>query len=376
METAGTPNETTRQPYALADYDLVVVGAGPAGIMAAREAAQAGLRTLLVESSSLPRRKSCGGMLNEYAQRFLEGVAPLPHGMVLDPAWVNFCYYDWDREIKKPCSLRFANVDRAMFDEWLLGLLPESVDVWERASFIGCSEGADGVDVRVRKAKGEALVHARWVIGADGARSAVRRTHPAWPQTQCYTTVQEYVTIEPGAIEPYFDCIYSRHIDPAYGYGYIVPKGEVAIIGSVFFPKTKGVTAMHEKAIAAWRERYRFGDAVRREGGSAIQVRSASDIIAGQGRVLMAGEAAGIMSPSSGEGISFALNSGKLAGQAIIRASREKTEAVVLYDESLGPIRKNIARRLFFFPIMNSNWGKYLGGCMPTPLISKVTEWL
>ena len=64
METTGTPNETTRQPYALADYDLVAVGAGPAGIMAAREAAQAGLHTLLVESSSLPRRKSCGGMLN------------------------------------------------------------------------------------------------------------------------------------------------------------------------------------------------------------------------------------------------------------------------------------------------------------------------
>ena len=80
METAGTPNETTRQPYASTDYDLVVVGAGPAGIMAAREAAQAGLRTLLVESSSLPRRKSCGGMLNEYAQRFLEGVEHHPMG--------------------------------------------------------------------------------------------------------------------------------------------------------------------------------------------------------------------------------------------------------------------------------------------------------
>ena len=376
METAGTPNETTRQPYALADYDLVVVGAGPAGIMAARKAAQAGLRTLLVESSSLPRRKSCGGMLNEYAQRFLEGVAPLPHEIVLDPAWVNFRYYDWDRKIKKPCSLRFSNVDRAMFDEWLLGLLPDRVDVWDKSTFASCTDEECGVDVQLRRDGREAHVHARWVIGADGARSAVRRSHPAWPQTQSYTTVQEYVEIEPGSVEPYFDCIYSRHIDPAYGYGYIVPKGDVAIVGSVFFPKTKGVTAMHEKALATWGQRYPLGPARRREGGSAIQVKDANDIIAGQGRVLMAGEAAGIMSPSSGEGISFALNSGKLAGQAVVRASREKTEAVALYDESLGPIRKNIARRLFFFPIMNSNWGKYLGGCMPTPLISKVTEWL
>lgn len=376
VETAGTPNETTRQPYASTDYDLVVVGAGPAGITAAREATQAGLRTLLVESSSLPRRKSCGGMLNEYAQRFLEGVAPLPHGMVLDPAWVNFRYYDWDRKIKKPCSLRFANVDRAIFDEWLLNLLPDRVDVWDKSTFVSCADEGCGVDVQLRRDGREAHVHARWVIGADGARSAVRRSHPAWPQTQSYTTVQEYVEIEPGSVEPYFDCIYSRHIDPAYGYGYIVPKGDVAIVGSVFFPKTKGVTAMHEKALATWGQRYPLGAARRREGGSAIQVKDANDIIAGQGRVLMAGEAAGIMSPSSGEGISFALNSGKLAGQAVVRAAREKTEAVALYDESLKPIRKNIARRLFFFPVMNSNWGKWLGGCMPTPLISKVTEWL
>ena len=61
---------------------------------------------------------------------------------------------------------------------------------------------------------------------------------------------------------------------------------------------------------------------------------------------------------------------------AVVRAAREEADAASLYDESLKPIRKNIRRRLFFFPIMNSGWGKYLGGCMPTPLISKVTEWL
>ncbi len=364
-------------PHAIsAEFDLVVVGAGPAGIAAARQARDAGLSVLLMESTSLPRRKSCGGMLNEYAQRFLEQVAPLPHDLILDPAWVHFRYYDWDRKIKKPCSLRFANVDRARFDEWLLNLLPDTVEVWDRCSFQSCTEEGGGVTVRAHRAGAACEVRCRWLIGTDGARSAVRRSHGAWRQTHCYKTVQEYCSIEPGSIEPFFECIYSRHIDEAYGYGYIVPKGEVAIVGSVFFPNTKGIPAMHEKALATWKQRYPLGQTVRREGGVAIQVNTAADIVAGQGRVLLAGEAAGIMSPSSGEGISFALNSGKLAGQAISQAASGSVEAIEAYESSLAPIRKNIARRLRFFPVMNSSWGKWLGGCMPTWLVSKVTEGL
>ena len=104
--------------------DVLVVGAGPAGIMAAREAALAGASVILLETAALPRHKSCGGMLNEYAQRTLGRIAELPRDVIRDPEWVHFRYYDWDRRIKKPCSLRFCNVDRQRFDAWLLGLLP------------------------------------------------------------------------------------------------------------------------------------------------------------------------------------------------------------------------------------------------------------
>ena len=113
----------------------------------------------------------------------------------------------------------------------------------------------------------------------------------------------------------------------------------------------------------------------------AIQVRSASGIrfVAGQGRVLMAGEAAGLMSPSSGEGISFALNSGTLAGQAVACAftaagHARASLAIDAYEQTLAPLRKNIAFRLRFFPVMNSSWGKWLGGCMPTALVSKIMK--
>lgn len=360
-------------------YDVVVVGSGPAGVAAARAAAATSASVLLVESARLPRRKSCGGMLNEYAQRFLSGIRALPDRLVLNPAWVNFRFYDWDRKIKKPCSLRFQNVDRALFDEWMLEQLPSNATVWDRTSFDSLRQTEDEVRVTFKCEDTERQVVCRWLIGADGARSAIRRAHETWPQTQYYKTVQEYVHIAPGAMEPYFDCIYSRHIAPEYGYGYIVPKGDVAIVGSVFYPGTKNIPPMHERALETFRERYSLGDAVQREAGVAIQVRSLRDIVCGEGRVLMAGEAAGLMSPSSGEGISFALNSGHLAGQAVARAfsgQERETPAVETYAASLVPMRKNIALRLRFFPIMNSSWGKWLGGCMPTPLVSRITEHL
>jgi ribulose 1,5-bisphosphate synthetase/thiazole synthase len=82
-------------------YDTIVVGAGPAGVMAAREAHERGT-VLLIDSSTLPRDKSCGGMLNEYAQDFLSSETHMPRRIVLEPEHVHFRYWDWDRGIRKP----------------------------------------------------------------------------------------------------------------------------------------------------------------------------------------------------------------------------------------------------------------------------------
>lgn len=362
----------------------LVVGAGPAGIAAARELALGGHDVILAEALSLPRHKSCGGMLNAYAQRWLEQVGGVPRSLMLDPAYVHFRFYDWDRPVKKATALRFVNVDRTCFDEWTLSLLPPAVRVWECAKLLGWEQDEHGVVAHLVRAGERIDVSCAFLVGADGARSAVRRAGASWQQVACYHTVQEFVRIEPGSVEPFFDCIYSRHIGAEYGYGYIVPKGSLAIVGSVFFPGSKGMPALHARALETFAQRYPLGEAVRREAGSATQVRSLADIIGGQGRVYLAGEAAGLMSPSSGEGISFAFNSGQRCGAAIVcglaqgagNADEEARIARASYETALAPIRRNIRFRLRMFPIMNSSWGKWLGGSMPRGLISKVTEHL
>jgi geranylgeranyl reductase family protein len=352
-------------------YDTVVVGAGPAGAMAAVHAAERG-SVLLVEAATLPRDKSCGGMLNEYSQQFLAEYGEMPQSLWLEPRWVNFRYHDWDRSIKKPTELRFANVDRRAFDEWLLSLLPENVEISSGTTLLSYEQSNGQVVATLRHADQERTVACNNLIGCDGPRSSVRRSLGAG-SVATYVTLQDFCVLD-DAIEPYFDCIYLRDIGDSFGYAYVVPKGEVAIVGSVFYPKTKRPHMKHDQVLEVLRKELPLGESRKREAWVALSVRDRRDVVRGSGRVLLAGEAGGFMSPTSGEGISYALNTGRLAGTAVANNAAES--ALEAYVAATAPIASNIARKLKWLPFMESRQGKYLAGFVPTPLVSRVTKGL
>lgn len=352
-------------------FDTVVVGAGPAGVMAALHAAASGT-VLLADAATFPRDKSCGGMLNEYAQQFLSEFGDLPDDIVLEPRWVNFRYHDWDRRICKPTQLRFLNVDRRGFDEWLVALLPDNVTVLDQTSVSGFDQTAKEVHVSLSRPDGDTTVTCANLVGADGPRSTVRRALGVG-SVATYVTLQDFTTIE-GEIEPYFDCIYMRDVGDEFGYAYVVPKGDVAIVGSVFYPKTKRPHEKHAQVMQTLRAALPLGESNKREAWVALSVRHAHDVVPGSGRVLLAGEAGGFMSPTSGEGISYALNSGSLAGQAIAR--KPGLAALEEYRAATAHISGNVARKLKWLPFMESRAGKYLAGFVPTPIVSRVTRGL
>lgn len=353
-------------------YTTVVAGSGPAGVMAAYQAAQRG-SVLLVDAAALPRDKSCGGMLNEYSQDFLETrFGALPSEMMLDPAYVNFRYHDWNRRILKPTELRFLNVDRSKFDSWLVAQLPTSVTVRDSTSVVGFSQTANDVQVNLKSGDQESVVTCQYLIGADGPRSGVRRQLGVGG-VATYVTLQDFCTVE-GKLEPYFDCIYMRDIGDSFAYAYVVPKGDVAIVGSVFYPKTKRPHEKQVQVLELLRETLPLGASVKREAWVALSVREPGDVMRGEGRVLLAGEAGGFMSPSSGEGISYALNTGWLAGTAI--AETLGAGALTAYEAATRHVTQNIRRKLKWLPFMESRTGKYLAGFVPTPIVSRVTKGL
>lgn len=77
------------------------------------------------------------------------------------------------------------------------------------------------------------------------------------------------------------------------------------------------------------------------------------------------------MSPTSGEGISYAMNTGAAAGKAI--AGSAAPDALAAYSAATADVRGNIARKLRWLPIMESRVGKYVAGFVPRRVVSKVT---
>jgi len=340
--------------------------------MAALHAAARG-DVALIDSAALPRDKSCGGMLNEYAQQFLAPFGQMPESLFLEPRWVHFRYHDWDRNIRKPTELRFANVERSGFDDWLVSLLPVNVSVFGQTALTGFTEGGDGIVAKLTLSDGTTTQMAcNNLVGCDGPRSSVRRALGVG-SVATYVTLQDFLVID-GDLEPYFDCIYLRDIGDSFAYAYVVPKGRVAIVGSVFYPKTKRPHEKHEQVLRLLRAALPLGDSVKREAWVALSVRHYGDVVRGRGRVLLAGEAGGFMSPTSGEGISYALNTGRLAGLAIAQGA--PLEALAIYEAETRHVAANITRKLKWLPFMESRAGKYLAGFVPTPIVSSVTKGL
>ena len=365
-------------------YDVIVVGAGPAGIMAVVESVRGGARVLLIEAGSLPRYKSCGGMLNVYTQRALAPYGGVPEEMVLDPRWITFRYHHLDYDVTKATDVRFLNVDRALFDEWLLSLLPDTVTVVPSTRLVDVEQSPVAVEVRVRGltasgSRANRTLRARYLIAADGPRATVRERLGIRPFDR-YITVQEYVRIERGALDPCFDALCCKQFSRDYGIGYLMPKGDVAIVGSVFYPGSTDCERKHEDVLKILRERYPLGESVAREKWFAAHLRRPADLVAGRGRILLAGEGGGFLSCTSGEGISFALNSGIMAGTSVAEAyeagGRVAGEALARYERKLVPMKKNLAFRMCMFPFMNSTFGKTVACAIPTPIVSKATEHL
>jgi geranylgeranyl reductase family protein len=302
-----------------ADYDVAVIGTGPAGATAARVAAEAGCRTLLLERSAVPRYKCCGGGIVGLSR------AALPPGMSVPVSdQVHRITFTKDGRQRYTRSGRggpvFELVMRSAFDaELVRAACGAGAELWTGVTVRGLAESGGVVTVTT----GAEPVRAAVVVGADGTGG----------RTGGYVGVQ-CAQVDVG-LEGEFPVPADRagywsgrvHIDwgPVPGaYAWVFPKGDLLSVGVI------GARADGERL----RDYYaRFVASMGLGGvtpttfsGHLTRCRTVDSPLR-RGRVLVAGDAAGLLEPWTREGISYALRSGALAGAAAAKAACSSGEA-------------------------------------------------
>jgi geranylgeranyl reductase family protein len=301
--------------------DVLVVGAGPAGSATAMHLARAGAGVLLVDRARFPRDKPCGGGLTGRALRHLPcDVEPVVE-RVVDRMVVRASYRTTlDRTAPGPLV---AMTQRRRLDLHLAEQAAAAgADFRDGTPVAELELDDNGASARV----GSARVRASYVVGADGANGMVARA------VGLGAGILRGVALEGNV--PWSTLEQTRYASAAWvelgvvpgGYGWVFPKGDHANLGVGGWMEEGPRLRVHLERLA--RAHGVEPSELTEVRGHRLPMRELG-APAARGRVLLVGDAAGLVDPLSGDGIYEALVSSKLASASIVADRPEEYEAAL-----------------------------------------------
>ena len=308
----------------MSDYDIVVVGSGPAGATTARYAAQGGLRVLIVDKKSeLGTPMQCSGAVS--ANALHECMVPFDDEFIAEPIYGFLTYSNTGEQIRldyrtygRQQPLGYV-VDRKRFDRFLSKMaIAAGAELWLKTRAVGLSWIDGGVALQLECFGRRQEVTAKVVVGADGLMSQIgllAGLHVAIPLGDLASCLQYIVEgVETcGLLE-----IVTGHDHAPGGYAWIFPKGHgMAEIGLGVARTLTDRDArwhldrfMHESFM---QPRFRQARIIEVQGGGVPLAAALKHMVADN--VLVVGDAARHVNPITGGGIHMAMHSGRIAGE-------------------------------------------------------------
>ena len=291
------------------NYDIAIIGLGPAGSTLARLLDKK-YKIIAIDKKTFGLdgfQKPCGGLLSSDAQKALASFdMTLPKDVMVDPQIFAVKTIDLKSGIIRHYQRFYINLDRHKFDLWLESIIPKTVEVYS-GSHCTCIERIEGgFKITYMSQNQKHTVTSKYIVGADGANSIVRRTFYPKKKIRNYLSIQQWFN-ETHA-NPFYSCIFDPENTDCCSWS--ISKNNQFIFGGAF-PIDNARKRFENQKKKLEQYGFRFGKPLKTEACLVLRPSSFRDFCCGRDGVFLIGEAAGFISPSSLEGISCAINSAK-----------------------------------------------------------------
>ncbi len=301
-------------------YDIVIIGAGPAGSILA-SLLKPSYKVLLVdrrnfnETSNHQKSVCCGGLLAPDAQKAIAHLGfSIPKEVLVSPQMFAVKTLDFDNDLERYYQRYYINVNRELFDRFLASRTTKNVEKLYDTEYQRYEELPIGYKIHLKKAGKDICIESKIVVGADGAISKIRElAFKGQAMPDKYISLQKWYQAK--EVSPHFYSIFDREISDFYSW--LIEKDGQILLGTAL---KNGKKANQKFQLLENKIRTRGilkNKALKTEGTYIMRTRRLNQIHLTKDNIALIGEAAGFISPSSAEGISYAIRSGQYLAEAL-----------------------------------------------------------